>query len=264
MRDRIHCHALCGSPQAAVQAVVAREKPDLVVIGATRHGRIGQAILGTTAQRVLRAARVPVLVLRGTLPARLKRVLLTTDLSRFSAGIHEQGLDVVESLFGDPEEIRSLLVLPYGTEFVPVLSPGRLRESGGAEIARFLAERRPRTRECEGVVRLGEPASGIEAECHAWKPDLLVLGTHGRSTAERWVLGSVAEAALRSSGINVLVLPARGPEEPQLDDDAARADHPLAGTSLSGTPDGISDLPPSGPSGGPAGSTAGSRPPPSP
>ncbi len=98
-----------------------------------------------------------------------------------------------------------------------VLSPERLSESGGAEVTRFLADRRPRWRDVEGVVRLGEPAVGIEAESHSWEPDLLVLGTHGRTTMERWVLGSVAEATLRSIGVNVLVVPALRGEARQPD-----------------------------------------------
>jgi nucleotide-binding universal stress UspA family protein len=212
-RDRVHCHAISGSPAAAVRSVARREQPDLIVIGATRHGRVGQAILGTTAQRVLRAARVPVLVLRGPLPARLQRVLLTTDLSPFSAGIHELGLDVVESVFGRDAELRSLLVVPYGTELPPPMRSDRLQAAAQHEVDEFLKARRERERSCTGVVRLGDPASGITTECRSWKPDLLVLGTHGRHGPERWVLGSVAEAALRGATTSVLVIPATLTEE---------------------------------------------------
>jgi nucleotide-binding universal stress UspA family protein len=210
-RDRIHCHATSGSPQAVVAAYARKVRPDVVIIGATRHGRIGQAILGTTAQRVLRASPVPVLVLRGTLAERPPRILMTTDLSPFSEEIHERGLDTVDALFGEVGELRSVLVVPFGTELPPPLNSERLREAAEREVHRFLSERRPRAAPCQGVVRLGDPASGIITECRAWKPDILVLGTHGRHGAERWVLGSVAEATLRAAGVNVLVVPAAHP-----------------------------------------------------
>lgn len=42
--------------------------------------------------------------------------------------------------------------------------------------------------------------------------DLIVLGTHGRSGVERWVLGSVAERVLRTSRVPVLTVPPRAAE----------------------------------------------------
>lgn len=50
--------------------------------------------------------------------------------------------------------------------------------------------------------------------------DLIVLGTHGRSGFERWVLGSVAERVLRTSKVPVLTVPPR----------ATGADAPEAGS----------------------------------
>src|SRR5690606_39535490 len=58
---------------------------DLIVVGATRRGTLARTILGTTAQRVVRAARVPVLVNRRPGHSPMRRVLLTTDLSEGSA-----------------------------------------------------------------------------------------------------------------------------------------------------------------------------------
>jgi nucleotide-binding universal stress UspA family protein len=207
-REHIHCHVVAGSPQAMVANLVRKEHAELVIIGATRRGRLGQVLLGTTAQRVLRAAEVPVLVLRDDLPPRSPRTLMTTDLSAFSEHIHERGLDTVEALFGEAGELRSVIVVPFGTELPPPLNSERLQEAAQREVDGFLARRRPRANPCYGVVRLGDPASGIITEARTWAHDLLVLGTHGRRRADRWVLGSVAEATLRGVEVNVLVIPA--------------------------------------------------------
>jgi nucleotide-binding universal stress UspA family protein len=40
-----------------------------------------------------------------------------------------------------------------------------------------------------------------------WEPSLVVIGTHGRSGFERFLLGSVAGRVIRDSGANVLVVP---------------------------------------------------------
>ena len=40
-----------------------------------------------------------------------------------------------------------------------------------------------------------------------WEPALVVIGTHGRSGFERFLLGSVATRVIRDGGANVLVVP---------------------------------------------------------
>jgi nucleotide-binding universal stress UspA family protein len=212
--DRIVCHALAGPSAPMIQEVAVRERADLILVGATRRHAIARALLGTTAQRVLRVAPAPVLILRRLLPRHLRRVLLTTDLSPFSAGIHEAALDVLETAFEtESPTLRSLLVVWPGTELTPAVRPDLLQTIAHEGVARFLSERRERARVVEGMVRLGDPAREIVAFAAEWDADLLVVGTHGRPAPQRWLLGSVAEAALRSTTANVLVIPARVEEQ---------------------------------------------------
>jgi len=46
-------------------------------------------------------------------------------------------------------------------------------------------------------------------EATAWSADLIVIGTHGRRGAARWLLGSDAERILRMSPVPVLLVRAR-------------------------------------------------------
>ena len=62
---------------------------------------------------------------------------------------------------------------------------------------------------CECEVREGAPAEEILARVQTSRPDLLVLGTHGRSGFERLVLGSVAERVLRKASCPVVTVPLR-------------------------------------------------------
>jgi nucleotide-binding universal stress UspA family protein len=52
----------------------------------------------------------------------------------------------------------------------------------------------------------GSAASGIEEATEAAAADLVVLGTHGRGGIPRWLLGSVAERALRMASRPTLVV----------------------------------------------------------
>ncbi|MGB9181473.1 MAG: universal stress protein [Pyrinomonadaceae bacterium] len=64
----------------------------------------------------------------------------------------------------------------------------------------------------------GSPASEVIRRADEWKPDLIVVGSHGRSALGRFVLGSVSQKVLTESRSSVRV--ARGRVE--VDDSPAR------------------------------------------
>lgn len=205
----VRVETVAAPPAPTILAAAARESASLVVVGATRRGPLARAILGTTAQRVLRQAEVPVMVLRERLADPLERVVLATDLSQFSASVHEAGLDVIESLAGaDRPELRLLHVAWHGVELPPPVRQEILDDLANNTLDRFLRERRPRANPPVAAVRYGEPAHEIAAEVAEWRADLLVVGSHGRSAVVQWMLGSVAESAIRDARSSVLVIPA--------------------------------------------------------
>jgi nucleotide-binding universal stress UspA family protein len=57
-------------------------------------------------------------------------------------------------------------------------------------------------------LRLGNVYEEIEREIRRVKPDLVVMGTHGRSGLKRWFLGSITEKLLRRSPVPLLVISA--------------------------------------------------------
>jgi nucleotide-binding universal stress UspA family protein len=204
---RIHCQADPVPADRAILDVAEEVGPDLIVVGATRRGTLAQTILGTTAQRVVRATQVPVLVNRLPGHGPLRRVLLTTDLSEPSARVYERALELVPMLGAADMEARALLVLGYDFAPPPPLSRGALLEAGGAELDRFLKRVEPSAPASRGKIRTGDPAKEIVAEAAEWGADLLVVGTHGRTGTSRFLLGSVAESVVRNALCDVLVIP---------------------------------------------------------
>jgi nucleotide-binding universal stress UspA family protein len=53
----------------------------------------------------------------------------------------------------------------------------------------------------------GDPGKVILEQAAALRVDLIVMGSHGRKAAARWILGSVAEAVVRHAPCPVLVVP---------------------------------------------------------
>jgi nucleotide-binding universal stress UspA family protein len=69
------------------------------------------------------------------------------------------------------------------------------------------------------LLREGDPAKEIVASAEEWEADLVVMGTHGRGRLATFVLGSTADAVIRSSPCPVVTVshdprgrpPANGP-----------------------------------------------------
>jgi nucleotide-binding universal stress UspA family protein len=215
--DRIHCRVVSGSAELAVLKVAQEVDADLVIVGATRRGTLARTILGTTAQRVVRASQVPVLVRRRADRGSMRRVLLTTDLSDLSEAVCRRALDLLTSLGAAGElQPRTLLVLNYlyGLVPPPPLSQRRVEEAAEADLTAFLERVASGAPASSGKVRMGEPATEIVTEASDWDADLVVLGTHGRTGVSRFLIGSVAEAVLRGALCDVLVIPATAAVSP--------------------------------------------------
>ncbi|HEX2205716.1 MAG TPA: universal stress protein [Longimicrobium sp.] len=211
-----------GAPDRCLLEAVEETGADLLVLGATRRGALAGALLGTTAGRVLRGARVPVLVAHGPLPERPLRVLLTTDLSTHAAHAHARGGALARALAAEGEaETRSLYVEPPVLVDLPYAeAASELRAAG--ELADFLRAEVPPAPD-EPRVRVGDPATEIVREAREWGADLLVMGTHGRRGAPRLFLGSVAETVLLHAPCATLVVPPLRPYRMEADHAATEA-----------------------------------------
>jgi nucleotide-binding universal stress UspA family protein len=216
----IVCHAVSMSPGAAILSVADQVAADLIIVGASRRAALATAVLGTTAQRVLRASPVPVLVNRRLERQPPRRILLTTDLSEISSRVHRFAIPLVKTLWSSPDvHLRSLLVAGDDVLLPPPLVQIPMREFAESRLGEFLRELSDVNHEVEGRVRLGLTAREIVAEAEAWHADLLVLGTQGRSGFSRFLIGSVAETVSRKAPCDVLVLPVAALEgTPGLDD----------------------------------------------
>ncbi|POG54646.1 universal stress protein [Haloferax marisrubri] len=92
----------------------------------------------------------------------------------------------------------------------PALSLERVREAlleSGEQVLGRVAERaREAGVEVETAVTEGTPASEIIRHADERDIDLVVMGTHGRSGIDRYLIGSVAERVVRGSDAPVLTV----------------------------------------------------------
>jgi nucleotide-binding universal stress UspA family protein len=210
-RGRITCRALSGRPGDTLPRIARELEADLLILGHSRRSGVAAAVLGTTAQHVLRASTVPVLSLHArSARAAHARALLASDLSPHSANALAAGARIACALAAPAEaRLRPLYVAVTSLEAVAAGMPDWSAEQAADELNEFLGEL-PGLTGLDGAVRAGDAASEILAEAAEWRADLVVVGTHGRRGVPRLLLGSVAETVLRRADASVLVIPPAG------------------------------------------------------
>jgi len=215
-----------GSVADEILRQARRLKADLVVMGTHGWRGANSVVMGSTAQDVIRTAEFPVLLVKaragdeagghsGRSREAYRRILVPIDGS--PAG--EAGVRAAIRFSRRPgSTIRLLYVLePHpvlqGMEVAITKTLLRNKVEFGAKIlkkAKALLQRYEIPVEIAFNKLVQQPAAdGISAEVRKWKPDLLVMGTHGRSGISRAVLGSDAESVVRACTIPVIVVCAR-------------------------------------------------------
>ena len=80
------------------------------------------------------------------------------------------------------------------------------RRRTAAELERYAHVHVPETVAVQTEVRQALPVEGILAAIEEHRPDLVVMGTHGRGALSRLMFGSVARSVLRTSNVPVVTI----------------------------------------------------------
>jgi len=210
-RPEVTVEVVRGRPHAAIRAAAARHGAELVVLGTHRHDLWRDMFRGTTAERVVRTCPVPVLLVRDAVDGPYRRVLAAVDFSVFARR-------AVEFTLGFLPNADVELIHAFNVPFAGFLKgedtrdqmlaeiDGRFRKLLDEEMATFLAHLDDAARHLGCVMQEGGVREVITARVQQTTPDLLVIGTHGKSGLAHAFLGSVAEDLLRSPPCDVLTV----------------------------------------------------------
>jgi len=197
---RVLIKVAVGDPVAAIVAEAESRDADLVVLGQPGKHRIKELFAGTTAERVIRYSRRPVLVAKVTSDQPYQRVVIAFDRSEAA----ERALATALALAP-----RAEFHLVYASQ-----SPKAGRGEEEAEGMQILLEnagkqatRRSLYRHTKLTmeVREGAPVHTITSALQAFDADLLAMGTHGRGRLQTALFGSVAQELLAASPCDVLL-----------------------------------------------------------
>lgn len=222
-KDDVFVKALnpTGPPAATLVDLARKHGCGAIVLATTGRSALRSMLIGSVARDVLRTSPLPVLLVPGWAPGKppkvppppfTKTILAATDFS-------DDSELAVQAALALAKDLRCLLrvahVLPLAAQAAPfplgaevsVAAFEAMEEAASEELAEAAARGR---RHQVGIVpslQVGHPATAILAEAKATGASLIVLGSHGKSAARRFFLGSVAQAVAESSDRPVLVVP---------------------------------------------------------
>jgi nucleotide-binding universal stress UspA family protein len=190
-----------GQAGPVLCAAADRLDADVIVVAALAAAPLPRHRVGSTARHLLREGSRPVLIVKEETRIPPIRVVAPVDLSPLAGDSLRCGLALLCGVtIGKPPELVLLHVVD-GRRGEPVEQP---REA----LASFVAEN---TSDYDGPIRSevrhGDAVAEILAAGEREEPDLLLLGTHGRSGWQRLRLGSVAETVIREAPTSILVVP---------------------------------------------------------
>ena len=194
---------------------------DLLVVGCAESE--GLPLLGSTADRVLRGATCPVWVVDGEPRMPPRKVLAPVDLSPLSEESLRRGLTLLDEMDDPAPKVESLFVVTRDElEGSSQFTPDQIRRLAHEELESFLQRvDKDATRGIKPEVREGDIRAEILRDVEEHPIDLVIVGTHGRSGFERFLLGSVAADIAARARVSVLVIPPEkaSDEDGDADDD---------------------------------------------
>jgi nucleotide-binding universal stress UspA family protein len=207
-----------GRAWEVIAAAAGEVGADLVVVGARGRTGLASLLVGSTAERVVRGATVPVVTVHPEHqprdPADPRVIVVATDFSDQAAAATRCAEMILHAAPGPGHLVlmhawQPLVQYEMDAAVGVTVNPlDDTQEQAEEMLGSIAAPLRERGLEVETVIRQGYPAGAIRKEAEAVDASLIALGTHGRSGLEHFMLGSVAERILRHARCPVLT--ARG------------------------------------------------------
>jgi nucleotide-binding universal stress UspA family protein len=209
-----------GDPAQQILQVARDLGVGLIVMTTHGRGALGRWAFGSVADTVTRTAPVPVLVVRPrageprAIPL-LRRVVVPLD----GSALAEQALPIAQALAQKLNIPVHLITTIDVTSLLPVeMLPtvafdaglydetvAQLRTDAEAWLTRAAQQLQRASVAATWEVLSGSPFLAISDALTVG--DLLVMASHGRGGAKRWLLGSVAEKLIREAPVPVVIVP---------------------------------------------------------
>lgn len=182
-----------GSPASQIAQAADEADAALIVTGIARLKSLGDHVLGTEVERILRRVTRPLLVVKRRADRPYRDILVTTDFS--TPACH--AFEIASALF--PTADFTLLHVAPTVDGM---------DGSGEAMRNFIAKARidPEIRKrLKSDIEIGDLVDKTAARVEQGH-DLLVVGTQGQSALSRALIGSQARELLNSQAIDMLMI----------------------------------------------------------
>lgn len=202
-----------GRPHVDILGISEKAEAEMIVLGMHREDAFKDMFHGTTVERIIRAGDRPVLLVKDRVSGPYRRIMVGVDFSVYSRRavefavrfapsaefhlVHAYDVPFKGFLFG--QDTRRQVSKQHQMQFQQMIDE---------EMGTFLASLEVKEPKLQRVMQEGLPQEVIHRQIGRIEPDLLVIGTHGRTGVAHAVLGSVADDLLRSPPCDVLAVKA--------------------------------------------------------
>ncbi len=192
-----------GAAPTVLAELATSERAAVIVTGTGRYNGLSDFFLGTAVDHLVRHAEQPVLVVKRRATGPYRSILVATDYSEGAMHAFQTAL----RLFPDAAfEVVNAYSVPFESRMPSDEVAEAAREEAEAEMAAFTARvASPRPDSVRTVVAKGDVETVMDQRIARDAPDLVVIGSHGRSGWVQATLGSEASNLLKRLPCDVLV-----------------------------------------------------------
>jgi len=216
---KVQSEIAAGYPAEEILSYAEKNGIDIILIAT--HGRSGirRWVMGSVAEKVLKASKVPVWLIRAGVPEEIvydkwprRTILVPLDGSEFAEAVlphvealaKQRGAELVDVLL---LRVCEPAIMPaYYPPNVPMMPKDYIQLKAAidkAEAENYLAGVEKRLKDAGLTVRsevlVGEAADQIIGYASRNPFNLIVISSHARSGLRQWVFGSVADKVLHAT-----------------------------------------------------------------
>lgn len=174
---------------------VEKLREDVVLMGTGEKYTLGDAILGSNTQQMIRKSMVPVLSLKTPVTEEVRKVVFVSDFSEVSMKAFEGITKFVQSIeasmdllfVNTPEEFESTATTESNMNLVESMAPK------GMELQKY-------------IINANSVEDGVLDFARGHEVDLIAICTHGKSGLKRLLDPSIAEEVAMLSPVPVLTI----------------------------------------------------------
>ncbi len=211
---RIHCELTIRFGKAATE--ISREirdrKTGLLVVGAHGNDPSNNLFLGNLPSKLLQISPCPLLIVRQPPERPYQKLLIAIDFSETSLYQARAALKLAapeaEIVLLHAYEVPNEGIMRYASVSQGLLHEFRskIRQKAGAEMQEFISALKA-PHPVTSIIQFGIPYSIIKEQAESKQPDLLVMGKHGRTRFEEFLLGSTTRNTLNETDCDILIVP---------------------------------------------------------